>query len=340
MNQLSVIGIKNGALGRARHFTLHTTQGGLLILLTALIITFLLTIGEAFASPSNLRSMAFQLPELGILSLGMMITLLQGGVNLSLISTANLSALTVAYLLKTIGPAASLTTSGGMQILAVAAGFGVATAIGLLNGFVIGYLRVSPILATLGTMIMIKGLAIGLTHGTVISGFPEPIVFIGSGVIEGIPVAFILFVACAAVFALMLNRTPFGALTYMVGSNERATAYSGVDTRKLVLKIYTLSSVMAALAGIVMMSRFNSANAAYGESYLLITILAAVLGGVDPYGGFGKVSGLIISLVILQVISSAFNQLNMSQFTTLTIWGLILISVSMLSTWRSHGLRR
>ena len=340
MSQILPPATRNRMLDRAKQYTLHTTQGGLLILLTALIITFLLTIGEAFASPSNLRSMAFQLPELGILSLGMMITLLQGGVNLSLISTANLSALTVAYLLKVLGPSTNLAASVGEQILAVAAGFGAATAIGLVNGFVIGYLRVSPILATLGTMIMIKGLSIGLTHGTVISGFPASIVFIGSGTVIGIPFAFLIFLACATGFTLMLNRTPLGALTYMVGSNERATAYSGIDTSKLLLKIYTLSSVMAALAGIVMMARFNSANAAYGESYLLITILAAVLGGIDPYGGFGKVSGLIISLVILQVISSAFNQLNMSQFTTLTIWGLILIGVSVITTWRTHGIRR
>ncbi|HVQ65903.1 MAG TPA: ABC transporter permease, partial [Bradyrhizobium sp.] len=87
-------------------------------------------------------------------------------------------------------------------------------------------------------------------------------------------------------------------------------------------------SLLAGVAAVVMLARFNSANAAYGESYLLVTILAAVLGGVDPFGGFGKVGGLLLALIILQVISSAFNLLNLSQFLTLAIWGGILIAVA------------
>ena len=89
-----------------------------------------------------------------------------------------------------------------------------------------------------------------------------------------------------------------------------------------------MSSLLAALAGFMMLARFNSANAAYGESYLLVTILAAVLGGIDPMGGFGKVSGVVLALVILQVISSAFNLLDLSQFLALAIWGATLIAVA------------
>ena len=91
---------------------------------------------------------------------------------------------------------------------------------------------------------------------------------------------------------------------------------------------FEVASLLAGVAAVVMLARFNSANAAYGESYLLVTILAAVLGGVDPFGGFGKVGGLLLALIILQVISSAFNLLNLSQFLTLAIWGGILIAVA------------
>jgi len=97
------------------------------------------------------------------------------------------------------------------------------------------------------------------------------------------------------------------------------------------MKIYVLSSLLAGVAAVVMMSRFNSANASYGESYLLVTILAAVLGGIDPFGGFGKVSGLVLSLIILQVISSAFNLIGLSQFLTLAIWGTLLIATSVVA---------
>jgi simple sugar transport system permease protein len=275
------------------------TIATLILLLVALWVVFTIAIGDRFFSVNTLQSMAFQMPELGILSLAMMLALLSGGLNLSIIATANLSGLTIAFLLTQYIPGSHGVAWVGVQVLAIAAGFAVAALVGLVNGFVIAYLGVSPILTTLGTMTLCKGLAIGLTRGNVISGFPEPIVFIGNGTVFGVPFALIVLALCALPVAVMLNATPFGAKVYMIGSNEKATRYSGVETRAVLLK-----------------------------SYLLVTILAAVLGGVDPFGGFGKVGGLLLALIILQVISSAFNLLNLSQFLTLAIWGGILIAVA------------
>ncbi len=307
---------------------LFGTNGSLTALLVSLLIVFTLIIGQKFLSPTTLQSMAFQLPELGILSLAMMITLLKGGLNLSIIATANLCALAMAFCLTRLVPGTEGLTSYALIAVSLAAGFVVALIIGLINGYVIAYLGVSPILATLGTMTLVKGLAIGLTRGNVISGFPEPIVFIGNGTIAGVPFGILVFLACAIPVSIWLSRTPTGNAIYMIGSNEKATRYSGVDTRRVMLKVYVASSLLAAVAAVVMMSRFNSANASYGESYLLVTILAAVLGGVDPFGGAGKVIGLILALVILQVISSAFNLMGLSQFLTLSIWGAILIGAT------------
>jgi simple sugar transport system permease protein/ribose transport system permease protein len=283
-----------------------------------------------------MQSMAFQLPELGILSLAMMITLISGGLNLAIISTANLCALAMAYILTKFVPGSEGFAWVAWQVIAVMAGLAVAAVIGLLNGFVIAYLGVSPILATLGTMTMVKGISIGMTRGNVISGLPDPILFIGNGTVYGIPTAMLIFAAVAIPMAIMLGRTPLGTAIYMIGSNEQATRFSGIDTKRVILKIYLISSLLAAVAALVMMARFNSANASYAESYLLVTILAAVLGGVDPMGGFGKIAGVILSLVILQVISSAFNLLSFSQFLTLAIWGAILIAVTAVPNIRSR----
>jgi simple sugar transport system permease protein len=304
------------------------TIATLVLLLLALCAVFAIVIGDRFFSVNTMQSMAFQMPELGILSLAMMLALLSGGLNLSIIATANLAGLAIAFVLARYVPGSEGMAWVGWQVLAIASGFAVAAAVGLVNGFVIAYLGVSPILATLGTMTLCKGLAIGLTHGNVISGFPDPVVFIGNGTVFGVPFALIVLALCALPVAIMLNATPFGAKVYMIGSNEKATRYSGVDTRDILLKLYVLSSLLAGVAAVVMLARFNSANAAYGESYLLVTILAAVLGGVDPFGGFGKVGGLMLALIILQVISSAFNLLNLSQFLTLAIWGGVLIAVA------------
>jgi simple sugar transport system permease protein len=214
------------------------------------------------------------------------------------------------------------------QLVALAAGLAVAVIIGLVNGYLVAYLGVSAILATLGTMTTVKGLAIGLTRGGVLSGFPAPVVFIGNGTVLGVPFSILVFLACAVPVAIWLARTPTGNAIYLIGSNERAARFSGNDPTQVMLRVYVLSSVLAAIAGIVMMARFNSANASYGESYLLVAILVAVLGGTDPFGGFGRVTGLILALLLLQVISSAFNLMGISQFLTLAIWGAILIAAT------------
>lgn len=306
----------------------------LIALLGALLLVFGLLLGDRLFNPTSIRSMAFQLPELGILSLAMMVALLSGGLDLSIIATANLVALTMAYIITSMVPADPGALWGVWQIVALLAGLVVALAIGALNGFVIAYLGVSPILATLGSMTLIKGIAIGLTRGGILSSFPAPIVFIGNGSVFGIPVVVLIFVAAALMMSVVLGRTPFGQTLNMLGSNEAATRYSGVDTRRALVKVYMISSLLAAIAGVVMMARFNSANAAYGESYLLITILAAVLGGISPSGGFGKVGGLVLALVILQLISTAFNLLDFSQFLTLAIWGGTLIAVAAVARLR------
>ncbi len=298
----------------------------LLVLLAALAAVFGILIGPNLFAIGTLRSMALQAPALGLLSLAMMVSLLSGGLDLSIIAIADFSALSSAFLLQ------HLVHPGPLAIPAVlaslAGGILVATLIGVLNGAVIAFLDVSPILTTLGTMTMVNGLSIGLTHGGVISGFPPLVLFLGNGSVLGIPAPLIGLGLVAAPVALLLNRSPFGRLTAMIGSNEAAVRYSGVDTRRVLLRVYVLSGLLAALAGVLMMARFNSANASYGQSYLLVTVLAAVLGGVDPMGGFGRVGGLIIALAILQLISTAFNLLGFSEFLTLTIWGATLVTIA------------
>jgi simple sugar transport system permease protein len=316
--------------------TVGRTNLRLLGLLVALSLVFGIFVGDRLFGEYGLRSMAYQLPELGLLSLAMMVALLSGGLDLSIIATANLAALTAAAVLK----AAPADTIGvallAIEGAAVLAGLAVAALVGLTNGILIGYLRVSPILATLGTMTLVKGLAIGLTHGSVVSGFPAGIVFLGNGSLLGLPMPLILFGAVALLLGLLLTRTPFGVIAALMGSNQQAVRFSGVDTSAALLRVYVLSALVASTAGFIMMARFDSANAAYGESYLLVTILACVLGGISPTGGFGKVGGLVLALVILQLISTACILLDLSQFLTLALWGGILLAVSLTGILKDH----
>jgi simple sugar transport system permease protein len=313
---------------------LDTTNIRLLVLLVLLIALFLPLVGGRLLAPRTLQAMAFQMPELGILSLAMMVSLLSGGLDLSIIATADLCALAMAFVL-TRHPDASGFLWLGWQVGALGAGVLVASAVGLLNGAVVAYVGVSPILVTLGTMTLVRGAAVGLTHGNVISGFPAWLLYLGNGTPAGIPAPLFVFAAVALPVAVILARSPFGIGIAMIGSNEKATRFSGIDTRRALLKVYLLSSLLAAAAALLMMARFNSANADYGQSYLLVTILAAVLGGIDPLGGFGKVSGLVLALIVLQLISSAFNLLGLSEFLTLAIWGGVLLAAAGVPAFRA-----
>lgn len=297
------------------------------VMLGVFLLMWIMNGGEFFRS-ANFQSMAFQLPELGILSLAMMVTILTAGINLSIIASANISGIVAAIILtQLIKPETTGLSEALIILLAILAGLSVAAVIGLLNGLLIAVVGVSPILATLGTMILMNGFAIVLTKGYVISGFPEAVLFIGNGIIFGIPMPIIIFAICAAVMALVLNSTPTGINIYMIGSNPIATLFSGVNNRTVLIRTYLLSGLYAGVAAIIMISRFNSAKADYGESYLLMTVLASVLGGVSAAGGFGKVSGLVIALIILQIVSSGLNLMRVNNFLTIAIWGMILILV-------------
>jgi simple sugar transport system permease protein len=310
-------------------------------LIAAAVMSFSLLTPSRFLSGDTVRAMAFQMPELGILSLAMMVPLISGGLNLAIIATANLSALVMAAILThLIQPSSPPLVVVEVFVLALLAGMMTTLVIGFLTGIIVAFFGVHPILVTLGTMTLVKGISVLTTSGTVIGGFPPAILFLGNGTLLGIPVSMILFLLCASVVAVLLTHAPFGVSVRLIGSNERATRYSGVATEWILVGVYAFSSLLCWVGALVMMARFNSASAGYAESYLLITILAAVLGGVDPFGGFGRVLGLFLSLILLQVISTGFNLLGFSQHLTSAIWGATMIFAILLSHVRDQWLAR
>jgi len=300
------------------------------ILAGALLILSLLS-PDSFLTVGTFQGMAFQLPELGLLSMAMMVAMLTGGINLSIISTANISAISAALILsRFVNPDVPASGDAGYLFLALVAAVLVAAFVGLFNGFLIAILDIPPILATLGSMKLLQGLAFIVTKGYVISGMPAGIVYIGNGSLAGIPFPLILLLVFAVLLSIYLKHTPAGFTTFLMGSNPIATRFSGVSNEKTIILTYLVSGLFSGAAGIVMMSRFNSAKAGYGESYLLVTVLACVLGGIKSEGGFGDVAGLMLSLVILQVLSSGLNLLGISSFLTLALWGAIMIAVMLM----------
>lgn len=301
---------------------------GILVLWPLVLAIFAILMPGSFLQVGTIQAMMFQLPELGLLSLAMVIPLISGGLNLAIIATSNQAALLMVWILSTQIPAGADLATIWMWIgVALIAGLALCIVIGWVTGLLVAVAGIHPILVTLGTMTLINGISVFLTRGTTLSGLPEQVLFISNGTVGFVPVSFLLFVIVAIVIHVLLTRTPLGIRIHMVGSNLNATRYSGVNTNRVLISVYVLSSVLCWLAAIVMMARFNSAGADFAESYLLITVLAAILGGVDPYGGSGRVSGLFLALVILQTIASGFNLLGLSPQLTLASWGIILLLV-------------
>jgi simple sugar transport system permease protein len=280
-----------------------------------------------FLTAANFGSIAFQLPELGLLTLAMLMPIISGGFNLAVIYTANLAGLTLAWVLIQFGgPDAPISAFILGSVAAIAAG----ALAGLGMGLVIAYVGAHPILVSLAMMLFLRGLGEFLTHGGDISGFPPFLGNVGHGSIFGVPVPMLLFLAAALVWHVLLTRTRHGFSVYMVGSNILAAEYSGLHTKRTLALIYTLSGAMCAVAGILMLTRFNSVRVGHGEALLLVTVLACFLGGVDPFGGFGRVVPVVLALIILQSLSSGLNLLGANQHLSTAVWGLFLIGVMVL----------
>jgi simple sugar transport system permease protein len=293
------------------------------------IITVVIFLGlsilrpDVFLSLNNLRAMSFQLPEFALLALAVSVTMLTGGIDLSIVGTAVLSAAVGVLLLESGWAGDSSAAAVAAIVIALVAGAGC----GCLNGTLITRLRISPILATLGTMQLFTGLTVVLTGGTSLFGFSEYYLFLGNGSISVIPVPLVTLLAAIGLMAFLLNRTTFGFKLYLLGNNPLAARFAGIDNSRILLKTYILSGVLSALSGLTMTARTNSVNADYGTSYLLFAILVAVLAGIDPAGGFGKVTGLILAVFSLQFLSSGLNMLRFSSFSRELVWGALLLIV-------------
>jgi simple sugar transport system permease protein len=306
-----------------------------LALLFGIVVVVFLAMSLArptmFPTASNISSMAFQVSEIGILTLGMMLAILIGGIDLSVNATANLSAIFAGMLLARLMPNGD--ASGGLAPILLALGLALVTGAvcGLLNGLLIAYIEVPAILATLTTMTIYTGLAFGITKGTSISGFAAPVLFIGNGYLFGVPMPMVVLLACVALVWFLLGRTTYGFKAYMVGSNPTAAEFSGINNRRVIMTTHVLTGLLSATAGFVALARTNSANPEYGVSYILMTILIAVLGGVSVYGGHGKVWGVVLALAALQLLSTGFNMLLVrhggSNFFRDFAWGALLLLV-------------
>ncbi|NCX35584.1 MAG: ABC transporter permease [Actinobacteria bacterium] len=285
---------------------------------------------DIFFSRENFQSMAYQVPEVAILSIAVMLSMLTGGIDLSIVGISNAAALMAAYIMTQ-----NMTDEGKISntwiLIACLLGISLGLACGVINAVLISILNVTPILATLATMTLFNGIAIGITNGESISSLPEQFVRIGNGTFFGIPTPFVLMIIIAIVVGFIINRTSLGLKVFLIGTNRKAAQYSVMGDRKVIAWTYILSGFLSSLAGLIIASRTSAASPDFGNSYILLAIVIVVLGGVNPMGGFGTVTGVILATIVLQMVASGFNALRFSQFLYLAAQGGVLVLVMMLN---------
>ena len=280
---------------------------------------------KSFLGIANLQGMCIQFPEYGILALGMMLAMISGGIDLSLVGIANFSSI--------VGSIVMIKTGGsGISIL-----FGIATALtvgalcGLFNGFLIGYLRIPAMLVTLCGLQLYTGLGLAVTKGPALTGLPESYSLLANGAFFGVPIALIIFLVVVGCVSYILKATVYGQQVLYMGTNDVASRYSGINNLKVTMKTYLTGGILGAISGVLMASHYNSAKADYGSSYTLLTLLIAVLGGTDPDGGKGRVAGVAMAVVVLQLVSSAFNIMRVNAFVKTFVWGLLLLVIMIIT---------
>lgn len=293
----------------------------LIIILVALLFITGITKSSQFLNVGNVQSIGKQLTEYGLMSLGMGVCMLSGGIDLSTVYIANLCGISAGLIIQ------SNTSGVAGIVLACVVALIVGALCGIFNGFLVSFLNIPPMLATLGSYELYMGISIVLSKGSTVSANGQ-FNILSAMTIFGIPFPFILFLLCTIILTLIMSKTSFGNKVYLVGTNAKSSKFAGINVKKITLCCYMISGILSAIAGLVSLSRLNSAKADFGTSYTMQTILVAVLGGINPDGGFGNIPGIAFAVIILQTLSSYLNQFPaISNYYRDMIWGVALLAV-------------
>lgn len=308
------------------------------VLLVGLLVVILIAFGTTtprFMTYPMFRVIASQCAEIGIMSIGMGLAWMVNGVDLSVNDTANLSALTAALMLKHF----SREGSAAWLLLGYLVALFTGLICGTLNGVLIGYFDIPPILATLGGMTLYRGISIAVTKGKAVAGLPVAVAQVGRGVVFGIPVPFLIFLGIYATIYLILNHTKFGFKAKMVGINPKAAYFSGVNYRQVIMVIYMVSGLLSSIAGIIIMGRTQSVAYEYGtQVYIIFALLITNLAGVSA-GRYG-ITAAVLATLTLQILSTGFYTRFMTlpggPFFNNFLWGLFLVAVLVFAQILKH----
>lgn len=330
-------GIDIGADGRARSdrpsrvrkaFSSLRNVREFNVLLTLILIGALISfVTPYFLTTNNLMGVSRAFSLTAIMSIGMVMVIITGGIDLSVGSVMGLSSLVTALCF----------AAGQSMLVAVGAGLLVGVTFGAMNGLLVTVIGLPPFIATLGTLSIGRGLMYVVTHGVPVTpDVPEGFLFIGQGYIGPVPVPVVIMLLMTVIFTVVMRMTRFGRHVYATGGNENAARLSGVKTNRVKMIVYTLSGLIASLAGVVSFSRYLSAEPASGFGAELDVIAAAAIGGASLAGGVGSVAGAVVGAALTGVISNGVVLMNINTYAQQAITGAVIIIAVSLDVLRAR----
>lgn len=281
---------------------------GLLVLALALFI-----ITPDFLTGPNLLNIGIQVSTVAILAFGMTFVIVAGGIDLSVGSVAALSAMVSGYMFVSSG------LPGGLALLV---GLLTGLVVGTVNGLASAYGKLPSFIATLAMLSIARGLTLVISDGRPIKA-PQEVSFLGSN-IGPVPTPIIVLVVAAAIASFLLNRTVIGRSMYAVGGNAEAARLSGLPVKRITVTVFALAGLFAALAGLLLAGRLDSAQPQAAAGYELDAIAAVVIGGASLAGGLGRISGTIVGALVLVVIRNGLNLLNVTSFWQQVVIGVVI----------------
>lgn len=301
-------------------FTLATLrETGIIVFIILLVILVGLRSGSAFLSLENFRDILLNISILAIVALGQTMVIITRGIDLSVSSMIGLVAMMVAFVIKA-NPELS-------PVLALLLGMALGCVLGSFNGLLITVGKVPPIIATLGTLSIYRGAVFLYSEGTWINAFelPQSIKVLAKGTPLGLPNLVIFALIVAVIIYYFLNYTRMGRDIYTVGSNPAAAEVAGIRVQRIIFSVYLICGLLCGLAGVLWVSRFESAQTNTALGFELQTVAASVVGGVNIFGGSGTVTGVLLGAFLLGIINNALTLVRISPFWQLAAQGLLIL---------------
>lgn len=300
-------------------------------ILAALVVVALFVLAlqsDKFFTVDNLLNQGRLMTEVGLIAIVMTFVIVTGGIDLSVGSILGMSAILLGVFWKNLGLPLEL---------AMLLTLGVGTLAGFVNGLIITRFKFPPLIATLGTLALYRGIAEGVSEARSVRGYPDWFYVLGQGQFLGVPTQLWLFLVATIIAAIVLGMTTWGRATYAIGSNETAARFSGLRVDWIKIAIYSASGFAAALAAVIFVSRVSTTRSDMGTGIELDAITAVVLGGTSIFGGRGTIVGTVLGLILIQALKNGLSLAGVKSDGTIVLIGAVLILTILVSNFVYRG---